>query len=61
MAGATQADAGLFKNDAAIKKTEASNQWNFYQAKSSKQNLSALGMRLVDDSQKPFFESEVKR
>ena len=46
MAGATQADAGLFKNDAAIKKTEASDQWNFYQAKSGKQNLSELGMRL---------------
>ena len=61
MAGATQADAGLFKNDAAIKKTEASNQWNFYQAKSSKQNLSGLGALLVDDSRKPFFESEVKR
>ncbi|MBW8832200.1 MAG: DUF4337 domain-containing protein [Burkholderiales bacterium] len=61
MAGATQADAGLFKNDAAIKKTEAANQWNFYQAKSNKQNLSALGMRLVDASQKPLFESEVKR
>ena len=61
MAGATQADAGLFKNDAAIKKTEASNQWNFYQAKSSKQNLSGLGSLLVDDSRKPFFESEVKR
>ena len=47
--------------DAAIKKTEASNQWNFYQAKSSKQNLSGLGALLVDDSRKPFFESEVKR
>ena len=42
MAGATQADTGLFKNDAAIKKTEASNQWNFYQSKSGKQNLTAL-------------------
>ena len=31
MVGATQADAGLFKNDAAIRKTGASNQWNFYQ------------------------------
>ena len=61
MAGATQADAGLFKNDAAIKKTEASNQWNFYQAKSNKQNLSELGLQLVDDSRKPFFESEGKR
>jgi hypothetical protein len=61
MAGATQADAGLFKNDAAIRKTEASNQWNFYQAKSSKQNLSELGLQLVDDARKPFFEGEVKR
>src|SRR6478736_2232484 len=42
MGGATQANAGLFKNNAAIKKTEASNQWNFYQAKSSKQNLSEV-------------------
>jgi Na+/glutamate symporter len=61
MAGATQADAGLFKNDAAIKKTEASNQWNFYQAKSSKQNLSELGMQLSDEPHKPFFEREAKR
>ena len=61
MAGATQADAGLFKNDAAIKKTEASNQWNFYQAKSGKQNLSELGMQLTDDSRKPFFVDEAKR
>lgn len=61
MAGATQADAGLLKNDAAIKKTEASNQWNFYQAKSNKQNLSELGLQLVDDARKPLFEAEAKR
>ena len=61
MAGATQADASLFKNDAAIKKTEASNQWNFYQAKSNKQNLSELGMQLVDDARKPLFEKEAQR
>ena len=45
MGGATQANAGLYKNDAAIKKTEASNQWNYYQAKSSKQNLAELAHR----------------
>ena len=61
MGGATQADAGLFKNDSAIKKTEASNQWNFYEAKSNKQNQSELGMQLVDDARKPLFESEGKR
>ena len=32
MGGATQANAGLMKNDAAIKKTEASNQWNYFQS-----------------------------
>ena len=47
MGGATQANAGLFKNDAAIKKTEASNQWNYYQAKSSKQNLAELARDLA--------------
>src|SRR5205085_9261052 len=36
MGGATQNDALLFKNEAAIRRTEASDQWNFYQAKSSK-------------------------
>ena len=49
MGGATQANAGLFKNNAAIKKTEASNQWNYYQAKSSKQNLAELAAVLVAD------------
>ena len=45
-AGDTQNNAALFKNNAAIKKTEASNQWNYYQAKSNKQNLSELAMTL---------------
>ncbi|NEX61672.1 DUF4337 domain-containing protein [Noviherbaspirillum galbum] len=46
MAGDTQNRAALYKNNAAIKKTEASNQWNYYQSKSSKQNLSELAMAL---------------
>ncbi|GGC58809.1 DUF4337 domain-containing protein [Undibacterium terreum] len=44
--GATQNDAAMFKNDAAIRKTEASDQWNYYQAKSNKQNLAELAMTL---------------
>ncbi len=61
MGGATQADAGLFKNDAAIKKTEASNQWNYYQSKSGKQNLSELALELAPDARKTFYQDEVKR
>jgi len=61
MGGATQANAGLHKNDAAIKKTEASNQWNYYQAKSSKQNLSELAQELAPDAKKGFYADEIKR
>ncbi len=59
--GATQANATLFKNNAAIKKTEASNQWNYYQAKSSKQNLAELGMTLVSGEKAEQFRGEVER
>ena len=44
--GDTQNEAAMFKNNAAIKKTEAANQWNYYQAKSNKQNLAELAMTL---------------
>jgi hypothetical protein len=61
MGGATQANAGLYKNNAAIKKTEASNQWNYYQAKSGKQNLSELAIALVPEERKDLYRKEVER
>lgn len=62
MGGATQANAGLYKNNAAIKKTEASNQWNYYQSKSSKQGLAELAAALVtDESKQAFYKKEVDR
>lgn len=61
MGGATQANAGLYKNNAAIKKTEASNQWNYYQAKSSKQNLAELAIALVPEDRKGTYRDEVER
>jgi Na+/glutamate symporter len=61
MGGATQANAGLYKNNAAIKKTEASNQWNYYQSKSSKQNLSELALALVAEEKKDFYKKEIDR
>ncbi len=61
MGGATQANAGLFKNNAAIKKTEASNQWNYYQAKSSKQNLAELAVVLVAEDKRGRYQEEIER
>lgn len=59
--GATQNDAMMFKNSAAIKKTEASNQWNYYQAKSNKQNLAELSVALTSGEKKEGYEKEVVR
>ncbi len=57
---ATQNDALLFKNEAAIKKT-ASDQWNYYQAKSSKQNLAELGSTLTTGEVAERYRVEAKR
>lgn len=59
--GATQASAQLAKNDAAIRKTEAANQWNYYQAKSNKQNLSELAAVLVAAERQENYRGEVTR
>src|SRR5512135_1964234 len=61
MGGATQANGGLYKNNAAIKKTEASNQWNYYQAKSNKQNLAELAVALVPDEKKTGYRDDLER
>jgi hypothetical protein len=61
MAGKTQNDALMFKNEAAIRKTEASDQWNFYQAKSSKQNLAELGAALTSGEAQARYQKEVER
>jgi Na+/glutamate symporter len=61
MGGATQANAGLFKNNAAIKKTEAANQWAYYQAKSSKQNLAEIAIDIAPEARRSFYLEEVKR
>ena len=45
-AGNTQATAAMYKNDEAIKKTEASDRWNFYESKVNKQNLAELAIIL---------------
>ena len=61
MGGATQANAGLYKNNAAIKKTEASNQWNFFQAKSTKQSLAELARDLASEDRKATYQSKIDR
>jgi hypothetical protein len=60
-AGHTQNAALLFKNEAAIQKTAASNQWNYYQAKSNKQNLAELSVTLTKGDERERFKQEIER
>jgi len=60
--GNTQNNALLFKNEAVLERAEASDQWNFYQAKSMKQNLAELAAAINTDPKKvEFYQSEAKR
>ncbi|MEF9942847.1 MAG: DUF4337 family protein [Burkholderiaceae bacterium] len=50
----------MFKNNAAIKKTEASNPWNDYQAKSNKPSLAELASVLAPADKQDFYKTEAK-
>lgn len=58
--GATQNEAALLKNDAAITKTKASDTWNYYQAKSNKQNLAELALALPGIDQDKY-KADIER
>ena len=61
-AGDTQAKAQIFKNNAAIKKTEANDQWTYYQAKGNKRNLAEVAATLVTQPDKvQFYQGETER
>ena len=61
MGGHSQNAALLYKNEAAIQKTSASNQWNYYQAKSNKQNLAELSISLTKGDVQKKYSQEVAR
>ena len=61
MGGHSQNAALLYKNEAAIQKTCASNQWNYYQAKSNKQNLAELSVVLTSGEAQEKFKEAIER
>ena len=54
-------EAMLYKNEAVLKKTEASDQWNFYQAKSSKGHLMELAADLTNGKRADKYMQQVTR
>lgn len=61
LGGHAQNAALLYKNEASIVKTAASNQWNYYQAKSNKQNLAELSVVLTSGDAQQKFKLAVDR
>ena len=61
MGGHSQNAALLYKNEAAIQKTAASNHWNYYQAKSNKQNLAELSVTLTTGEAQEKYRQAVER
>ncbi|MDS4013884.1 MAG: DUF4337 domain-containing protein [Candidatus Accumulibacter sp.] len=61
LGGHSQNAALIYKNEAAIQKTAASNQWNYYQAKSNKQNLAELSITLTTGEAREKYVQEVER
>ncbi|HUJ01011.1 MAG TPA: DUF4337 family protein, partial [Usitatibacter sp.] len=47
--GDTQNKALLYKNNAVLERAEASDQWSYYQAKSTKQNLAEIAAAIATD------------
>jgi hypothetical protein len=54
LGGATQNEAALYKNNAAIAKTAAADAWNYYQAKSIKQNIAEFASTMPGTDQEKY-------
>ncbi len=60
--GDTQNKAIIFKNEAVLERAEASDQWNFYQAKSMKQNMAEIAaVTAADPKAVEFYKGEAQR
>ena len=49
------------KNEALLKKTDAADQWAYYQAVSTKSHLMELAMTLVEESKQPPFKDKIAK
>ena len=59
--GATQNEAMLYKNEAVLQKAKASDQWNFYQSKSSKMHLMELAEDIAPQSKQAYYKDQLAK
>ncbi|MGD0947228.1 MAG: DUF4337 domain-containing protein [Candidatus Binatia bacterium] len=54
-------EALLKKNEAVLRKAEATNEWNHYQSVSTKSHVMELAQQLVPQERAPQFEEKIKK
>lgn len=59
--GASQNEAMLYKNEAVLQKSLASDQWNYYQAKSTKGHLMEMAAALAPADKQEFYRHEAEK
>ena len=59
--GATQNESMLLKNEAVLKKTQASDQWSYYQAKSNKGHLMELAADLAPAGKRDYYKAQIEK
>ena len=59
--GASQNEAMLYKNEAVLKKAQASDQWSYYQAKSNKGHLMTLAIDLAPKDKVDFYREQAEK
>lgn len=56
--GATQNESMLYKNEAVLQKSLASDQWNYYQAKSAKGHMMEMAANLAPADKQDYYRQE---
>ncbi|AOV18564.1 hypothetical protein BJI67_10315 [Acidihalobacter aeolianus] len=58
---ATQNEAMMLKNEAVLQSTKASDQWNYYEAKSTKGHLMELAADIVGGDKQAFYREQISK
>ena len=59
--GATQNEAMMYKNEAVLQKSLASDQWNYYQAKSAKGHMMELAADLAPEGKRAYYRQQFEK
>lgn len=59
--GATQNEAMLLKNEAVLKKAQASDEWNFFESKSNKGHLMGLAAELAPAGKQGYYKEQLQK